>query len=140
MTFKIGDRVTTKKEGNIYYMEYGVGTIIEILTNPMNLANSNGEPWCYISWDKPTSETYAHKVARNLYRHVYGFFATSLELVQSAKVNPNDPVLPTDPRLRDIALKIRDIEYRFKNRHNTYAYNNKERVLSDFQRSKVCTG
>jgi len=140
MHFKLGDKVTTKKKGNNYYNEYSVGTIVEIITVPHGLAGNDGSPWCYVSWDKPTSDTYAHRVNGKIYRYVYGFYETSLELVQSAKVTADDPALPADPRLRGIAIKIRDMESRFKNRHNTFSYNNKERELSDFQRSKVCSG
>jgi hypothetical protein len=139
MHFKLGDKVTTKSKGNNYYEQYKIGTVVEIVTH-LSLTSTDGSPWCYVAWDKSTEDTYVHKFNGTIYRHVYGFYASSLELVQSAKVKADDPALPADPRLRGIAIKIRDIETRFKNRHNTYEYNNKERVLSDFQRSKVCTG
>ena len=139
MPFKIGDRVTTKDKGNPYYAEYKIGTVIEIITTD-GMINANGTPWCYVAWDNSTHDTFSHRHNGTIYRHVYGFYETSLVLVQSAKVKADDPALPTDPRLLGIAIKIRDMETRFKDRHNTYEYNNKERVLSDFQRSKVCTG
>ena len=139
MPFKIGDRVTTKDKGNPYYAEYKIGTVIEIITTD-GMINANGTPWCYVAWDTSTHDTFSHRHNGTIYRHVYGFYETSLVLVQSAKVKADDPALPTDPRLRGIAIKIRDMESRFKDRHNTPDYNNKERVLSDFQRSKVCTG
>lgn len=139
MPFKIGDRVTTKSKGNPYYAKYITGTVIEIITTD-GMINANGTPWCYVAWDNSTEDTFSHRHNGTIYRHVYGFYETSLKLVQSAKVKADDPALPADPRLRGIAIKIRDMETRFKDRHNTYEYNNKERVLSDFQRSKVCTG
>ena len=139
MTFKVGDRVTTKSKGNNYYAQYKLGTVIEIITTD-GMINANGTPWCYVAWDKSTHDTFSHRHNGTIYRNVYGFYETSLELVQSAKIKADDPALPADPRLRGIALKIRSMETRFKDRHNTYEYNNKERVLSDFQRSKVCTG
>jgi hypothetical protein len=135
MTFRVGDRVTTKD----YFAGYKQGTIIEILTTDHALATDKS-PWCYVSWDNRTADAYAHKVAGKIYRYVYGFYGNSLKLVEPDIDLENDPRLPTDPRLRGIAIKIRDIENRFKDRHNTSAYNNKERILSDFQRSKVCTG
>ena len=141
MTFKIGDRVTTKNKSKPYFADYILGTVIEIIaTGGIITATANGSPWCYVAWDNATHDTFSHRHNGTIYRHVYGFYETSLELVQSANVKADDPALPTDPRLRGIAIKIRDMESRFKDRHNTYAYNNKERVLSDFQRSKVCTG
>jgi len=139
MPFKLGDKVTTKNKGNTYYTQYKIGTIVEIITHH-GMSSNDGSPWCYVSWENSTEDTYVHKFDGKIYRHVYGFYASSLELVELAKVKADDPALPADPRLRGIAIKIRDIETRFKNRHNTYEYNNKERELSDFQRSKVCTG
>jgi hypothetical protein len=135
MTFKVGDKVTTKT----YYTEYAIGTIVEIIDNP-NIFGGDGSPWCYVSWDKRGNDTYAHKVAGKIYRYVYGFYSTSLKLVEPVSELEDDPKLPTDPRLRGIAIKIRDLENKYKNRHDSAVYQNKEQVLSDFQRSKVCTG
>lgn len=137
MHFKLGDKVTTKSKGNNYYAQYKLGTVVEIV----NHLGNDGSPWCYVAWDKSTEDTsYVHRFDGKIYRHVYGFYASSLELVQSAKIKEDDPALPADPRLRGIAIKIREMETRFKSRHHTFSYNNKERVLSDFQRSKVCSG
>ena len=135
MTFKVGDRVTTKD----YYTGFKIGTVVEVLSTDHALATEKS-PWCYISWDTKGPDMYAHRVAGKIYRYVYGFYASSLKLVESAIDLENDPKLPTDPRLRGIAIKIRDLENKYKNRHDSAVYQNRERVLSDFQRSKVCTG
>ena len=132
MTFKVGDRVTAKREKGY---RFGVGTIVSVGGRPLN----NSDTWYYINWDEHKTGTYALAIKNTMYPNIYGLYERALELVQSTNIVP-DPALPADPRLRGIAIKIRDMEYRFKNRHNTYAYNNKERVLSDFQRSKVCSG
>jgi len=130
MPFKIGDRVRAKPDRNY---KLGVGTLISITYD-----DRVPEPWCYISWDKPVNiDTYPYYINDTRYTNVYGLYACNIELVSSVNTDPN---LPADPRLRGIALKIRDMETRFKDRHNTYEYLSKERVLSDFQRSKVCTG
>ena len=37
MTFKIGDRVTTKSKGNNYYVQYKIGTVVEIVTHVIHV-------------------------------------------------------------------------------------------------------
>lgn len=132
MTFKVGDRVTTKREKGY---RFGVGTIVSVGGLPLDTSDT----WYYINWDEHKPGTYAFAINHTMYPNIYGLYERALELVESAEV-PDDSALPADPRLRGIAIKIRTMETRFKDRHNTYEYNNKERVLSDFQRSKVCTG
>jgi len=133
MTFKIGDRVAAKKEKGY---RFGIGTIVSI-GGIGNLDTS--DTWYYINWDEHKTGTYALAINHTRYPNIYGLYERALDLVESASI-VTDPRLPADPRLRGIAIKIRDIEERFKNRHESDVYNNKERVLSDFQRSKVCTG
>lgn len=133
MTFKVGDRVAAKKE-KVY--RFGIGTIVSV-GGIGNLDTS--DTWYYINWDEHRTGTYALAINHTRYPNIYGLYERALDLVESASI-VTDPALPADPRLRGIAIKIRDMESRFKDRHNRFDYNNRERELSNFQRSKVCSG
>ena len=101
MSFNIGDRVSP-----IDTPSFGEGTVIHISTDEI-----------YVNWDIPNGRTYSYTFNNNgiiqTYPNIYMFFEQRLQLTSDVII---DPLLPSDPRLRGICLKIRELDRKFKQR------------------------
>lgn len=104
MSFNIGDRVSP-----IGISGFGEGTVVFI--------SIFDQTEIYVNWDKPNGRTYSYTFTNNgivqTYPNIYMFFEQKLQLTSDAIV---DPLLPSDPRLRGICLKIRELDRKFKQR------------------------
>ena len=104
MSFNIGDRVSP-----IGISGFGEGTVVFI--------SIYDQTEIYVNWDKPNGRTYSYTFNNNgivqTYPNIYMFFEQKLQLTSDAII---DPLLPTDPRLRGICLKIRELDRKFKQR------------------------
>jgi len=132
--FNIGDIVCASSH-DTYARTFKYGVVVHISDPTNDLGN-----FVYCDWRNPEAlpNTYAYKFNNKKYKYIYGMYQHNLKLISSATLEVMKN-LPEDPRLRGIAIKIRQMDERFKNRHSSKDYNNKERVLSDFQRSSLCT-
>lgn len=107
MSFSIGDRVRPISDSD--FNQFGEGTIVS--------KYDIGGCGYYINWDNANDHTYPYTfrddgIART-YDNVYMLFDDRFELVDGAV---NKPPLPSDPRLRGICLKIRELDRKFKQR------------------------
>jgi hypothetical protein len=107
MSFNIGDRVRPIDDSDFY--QFGEGTIV-------SKYNMGGY---YINWDNANDHTYPYTFRDNgiarTYDNVYMLFDDRFELVD-VNIAINKPPLPSDPRLRGICLKIRELDRKFKQR------------------------
>jgi len=105
MSFNIGDRVHPISDSD--FNQFGEGTIV-------SKYDMGGY---YINWDNANDHTYPYTFRDNgiarTYDNVYMLFDDRFELVDVAV---NKPPLPSDPRLRGICLKIRELDKKFKQR------------------------
>ena len=105
MNFSIGDRVRPIDDRD--FNSFGEGTIV---------ATYNDEGY-YINWDNNNGNTYSQGFRRDsevhTYTNIYMMFSDRVELVSDAI---DRPPLPSDPRLRGICLKIRELDKKFKQR------------------------
>jgi hypothetical protein len=110
MNFSIGDRVRPIDGRD--FNSFGEGTIV---------ATYNDEGY-YINWDNNNGSTYSNEFRRNgevhTYATIYMMFRDRIELVSDAVARPP---LPSDPRLRGIALKIRELDKKFKRKQEAKA-------------------
>jgi hypothetical protein len=107
MSFNIGDRVHPISDSD--FDQFGEGTIV-------SKYDMGGY---YINWDNANDHTYPYTFRDNgiarTYDNVYMLFDDRFELVD-VNIAINKPPLPSDPRLRGICLKIRELDRKFKQR------------------------
>lgn len=105
MSFNIGDRVRPIDDRD--FNSFGEGTIV---------SKYNDEEY-YINWDNNNGSTYSQGFRRNgevlTYTSIYMMSGDRIELASNAITRPP---LPSDPRLRGICLKIRELDRKFKQR------------------------
>lgn len=118
MSFNIGDRVRPISDRD--FSDFGEGTIVA----------EYSPGGYYINWDHPNGSTYHNSFkgnnnTRENYTNVYMMFYETIELLSDAI---DRPPLPTDPRLRGICLKIRQLDKKFKDRQEHKAKSNNDDV------------
>ncbi len=124
---KVGDRVAWNPK-YLFGIITKTGTIVGLVKDTY-----------VIDWDESQEYTYTTHINGALYFNIYCLPKTKVKkLIEPLELQTPNP-LPDDPRLMGICLKIRHLEHRFKVRHQDPEYHNKERTLSDFQRSSLCT-
>lgn len=110
MSFNIGDRVTPIDVDELKI--FGEGTIVSKYYggHPPQFDNIVGY---YINFDISSGPTYTFVIDAIEYSNLYMIYTDRLELVEQ---EGSRPPLPKDLRLRGIALKIRELDKKFKQR------------------------
>ena len=113
MSFNIGDRVIPIDVDDLKI--FGEGTIV---ANNYSSRQSNDIIGYYINFDSHSGPTYNYTVNDTLYLNIYMMYPDRFELIG---LETSRPPLPADPRLRGIALKIRELDEKFKRRQEVKA-------------------
>lgn len=106
MSFSIGDYVQAVEGLPVS----GNGTIVEI-------ENHGHSDFIYINWDSPTVNTYRRRYDNVIYEKVFGvhpYMITKIVSIANGKELKN--TIPSNPKMRAIALKIVQLENKFKAR------------------------